>query len=47
MNKKWKLREWDGPAQYEDEETGELMMLPTGRIYKSAARHHVTNMPFK
>lgn len=29
LNKKWKQREWDGPEQYADEETGELMMLPT------------------
>lgn len=25
----WKPREWDGPTQYVDAETGELMMLPT------------------
>lgn len=26
---KWKRKEWDGPEQYTDEETEELMMLPT------------------
>jgi catalase (peroxidase I) len=25
----WRPRKWDGPLQYEDVETGELMMLPT------------------
>jgi len=25
----WQPRTWDGPLQYEDKETGELMMLPT------------------
>ena len=25
----WRPRKWDGPLQYEDEETGRLMMLPT------------------
>ena len=29
VNLKWVPRKWDGPLQYEDEETGELMMLPT------------------
>ena len=29
LNKKWKVREWDGPKQYQDVETGALMMLPT------------------
>lgn len=28
LNKSWKRKSWDGPEQYEDE-TGELMMLPT------------------
>lgn len=27
--RKWQPRKWDGPLQYEDEETGRLMMLPT------------------
>jgi len=25
----WKLREWEGPLQFEDEESGTLMMLPS------------------
>eukprot|EP01006_Ploeotia_vitrea_P031379 TRINITY_DN63713_c0_g2_i1.p1 TRINITY_DN63713_c0_g2~~TRINITY_DN63713_c0_g2_i1.p1 ORF type:complete len:429 (+),score=248.20 TRINITY_DN63713_c0_g2_i1:159-1289(+) len=25
----WRKRKWDGPEQFEDEETGKLMMLPT------------------
>lgn len=29
LNLEWKPREWDGPLQYEDVLTGELMMLPT------------------
>lgn len=29
LNLTWKPRKWDGPLQYEDEETHELMMLPT------------------
>ena len=29
LDKTWKKREWDGPEQFEDEETGSLMMLPT------------------
>jgi catalase (peroxidase I) len=29
INLKWVPREWDGPLQYTDEETKELMMLPT------------------
>eukprot|EP00297_Palpitomonas_bilix_P010986 CAMPEP_0113869426 /NCGR_PEP_ID=MMETSP0780_2-20120614/1531_1 /TAXON_ID=652834 /ORGANISM="Palpitomonas bilix" /LENGTH=272 /DNA_ID=CAMNT_0000854605 /DNA_START=28 /DNA_END=846 /DNA_ORIENTATION=+ /assembly_acc=CAM_ASM_000599 len=31
-DKKWKVREWDGPLQYEDEETGKLMMLPSDLV---------------
>jgi len=26
---KWQPRQWDGPLQYEDKQTGKLMMLPT------------------
>lgn len=29
VNLTWKPREWDGPLQYTDEETGTLLMLPT------------------
>lgn len=28
-NKTWVVKEWDGPKQYVDKETGKLMMLPT------------------
>lgn len=28
-HKKWVQKKWDGPVQYEDKETGKLMMLPT------------------
>eukprot|EP01095_Lingulamoeba_sp_RSL-Kostka_P017191 TRINITY_DN879_c0_g1_i1.p1 TRINITY_DN879_c0_g1~~TRINITY_DN879_c0_g1_i1.p1 ORF type:complete len:416 (-),score=181.79 TRINITY_DN879_c0_g1_i1:73-1320(-) len=29
IERKWVERQWEGPKQYEDEETGKLMMLPT------------------
>lgn len=29
LNRTWRPRKWDGPKQWEDEETGKLMMLPT------------------
>jgi hypothetical protein len=29
LNMTWRPRKWDGPLQYEDAETGKLMMLPT------------------
>jgi catalase (peroxidase I) len=29
LHKTWVPRKWDGPLQYEDKETGKLMMLPT------------------
>eukprot|EP01130_Rhizamoeba_saxonica_P018923 TRINITY_DN9651_c0_g1_i1.p1 TRINITY_DN9651_c0_g1~~TRINITY_DN9651_c0_g1_i1.p1 ORF type:complete len:422 (+),score=130.50 TRINITY_DN9651_c0_g1_i1:45-1268(+) len=35
MNLEWKVKEWDGPLQYEDVETGELMMLPTDIALKN------------
>eukprot|EP01090_Pellita_catalonica_P023475 TRINITY_DN970_c0_g1_i1.p1 TRINITY_DN970_c0_g1~~TRINITY_DN970_c0_g1_i1.p1 ORF type:complete len:406 (-),score=103.04 TRINITY_DN970_c0_g1_i1:81-1298(-) len=35
MNLKWKKREWDGPEQFEDELTGDLMMLPTDMALKT------------
>jgi cytochrome c peroxidase len=28
LNNKWRKKNWNGPLQYEDEKTGELMMLP-------------------
>lgn len=33
-NREWKKREWDGPEQYEDVDTGDLMMLPTDMALK-------------
>ena len=29
LHRKWRLRDWEGPLQYEDEESGTLMMLPS------------------
>lgn len=29
LNKEWVEKKWDGPLQYEDKETGKLLMLPT------------------
>jgi len=29
LHRTWVQRKWDGPLQYEDKETGKLMMLPT------------------
>eukprot|EP00026_Physarum_polycephalum_P009224 Phypoly_transcript_09338.p1 GENE.Phypoly_transcript_09338~~Phypoly_transcript_09338.p1 ORF type:complete len:261 (+),score=62.54 Phypoly_transcript_09338:577-1359(+) len=29
LNRTWVPRKWDGPTQFEDEETGKLMMLPS------------------
>jgi len=29
LNRTWVQRKWDGPKQFEDEETGKLMMLPS------------------
>eukprot|EP00301_Raphidiophrys_heterophryoidea_P026625 c9237_g1_i1.p1 GENE.c9237_g1_i1~~c9237_g1_i1.p1 ORF type:complete len:418 (-),score=113.47 c9237_g1_i1:147-1349(-) len=31
----WRPRKWDGPFQYEDVQTGELMMLPTDMALKT------------
>ncbi|CAI5758412.1 unnamed protein product [Candida verbasci] len=31
---KWHVKKWDGPKQYEDEETSNLMMLPTDMSLK-------------
>merc|ERR1719310_1202633 len=35
MNMNWVPKKWDGPLQYEDEDTGELMMLPTDMALKT------------
>merc|ERR1712063_88035 len=32
LHMKWKVKEWDGPLQYVDELTEELMMLPTDMV---------------
>lgn len=29
LHRKWRLRDWSGPLQFEDEESGSLMMLPS------------------
>jgi len=29
LHRTWRLREWEGPLQFEDEESGTLMMLPS------------------
>lgn len=29
LTRKWRPKKWEGPLQYEDEETGKLMMLQT------------------
>jgi len=29
LEKTWEERKWEGPLQYQDKETGKLMMLPT------------------
>jgi len=29
LNRTWRPKKWNGPPQFEDEETGKLMMLPT------------------
>ena len=34
----WKPRDWDGPLQYADTLTGELMMLPTDMALRTARR---------
>lgn len=31
----WRPKKWDGPLQYEDVDTGELMMLPTDLVIKT------------
>lgn len=34
LNLEWRKKDWDGPEQYEDTQTGELMMLPTDMAMK-------------
>ncbi|QDZ18214.1 heme peroxidase [Chloropicon primus] len=43
LNLTWQPRKWDGPMQYEDAESGELMMLPTdiALIEDPAYKQHV------
>ncbi|CAO3625105.1 unnamed protein product [Mucor hiemalis] len=33
LERTWKEKKWDGPRQFEDEETHELMMLPTDMAF--------------
>ena len=35
MHMEWVPKKWDGPLQYEDKDTGELMMLPTDMALKT------------
>lgn len=35
LNRKWVVRKWKGPLQYEDKETKKLMMLPTDLVLLS------------
>jgi len=35
MNLEWKIKQWDGPVQFVDVQTEELMMLPTDMALKS------------
>jgi len=35
MHMEWRPRKWEGPMQFEDVETGELMMLPTDMALKT------------
>jgi len=37
----WKKREWNGPFQFEDVDTGELMMLPTDMALKTDPQFRV------
>jgi len=37
----WKPKEWNGPLQYEDVETGELMMLPTDMALRTDPKFRV------
>lgn len=43
LDKKWELKQWDGPAQFVDSETKSLMMLPTdlALVVDPAFRVHV------
>eukprot|EP01125_Pyxidicula_operculata_P021945 TRINITY_DN8780_c0_g1_i1.p1 TRINITY_DN8780_c0_g1~~TRINITY_DN8780_c0_g1_i1.p1 ORF type:complete len:292 (-),score=54.47 TRINITY_DN8780_c0_g1_i1:39-860(-) len=37
----WKVKKWNGPLQYEDVDTGELMMLPTDMVLKDDPKFRV------
>ncbi|KNC52463.1 uncharacterized protein AMSG_12124 [Thecamonas trahens ATCC 50062] len=39
MFEEWQVKEWDGPLQYEDVATGELMMLPTDMAMRTDAEY--------
>jgi hypothetical protein len=41
MHMEWRPRKWDGPMQFEDVETGELMMLPTDMALKTDPQFRV------
>jgi len=41
MYMEWRERKWDGPQQFEDVDTGELMMLPTDMALKTDPKFRV------
>jgi len=41
MNMEWQEKKWDGPLQYEDTDSGELMMLPTDMALKTDPQFNV------
>jgi len=41
MYMEWRPREWDGPLQFEDVETGDLMMLPSDMCLKTDPKFRV------
>jgi catalase (peroxidase I) len=41
MNLTWREKKWDGPTQFEDVESGELMMLPTDMAIKTDPKFRV------
>ncbi len=41
MGLEWRLKKWDGPEQFEDVATGELMMLPTDMALRTDPKFRV------
>ncbi|CEP19885.1 hypothetical protein [Parasitella parasitica] len=44
LTRTWKEKKWDGPRQFEDEETHELMMLPTDMVMLEPPFRHYTEL---